>query len=714
MPTIKDIAREAGVSHATVSNVLNNKGNVSSKKIELVRDAARKLGYRPNEAASSLRAGGARLLAVILPGLSLSGYREIYEALAREARKRDYGILLRTTDDNRELEKKATDDVLASRATLCAAVDSLSQTDGDYPRLLEAGVRLLMIGSEREERPSVLLDMESAGREMALRAAKDGAVFVALMTGLYAYADSRVFAAAFEKAFLEACPGGRVQRVESPAAQAEKRAFAFFEDGCEPDAIVADCEELAQAALCVTRVTHPEKMPRIYTLSPSRPLQDERFIRYEMPFARLGAHMARALFDDKAPQHELLEGDGFKPCPSPALKKRARLNMLAIANPSTLALKSLLPALKADTGIELSMSFLPSSEVSAVLSRSGDVNDFDMVRMDLALMDYAAQTVLERLDKLPFDLNDVMGRMLPGLEKEYSLVDGEPRALPFDPSVHLLFYRKGLFEDAGVKRSYYERTREALRPPLSFEEYVRVARFFTRRLNRSSPTEYGTLLVRRASEWIMHFVALSKDGALNDLTDPVYFEALNQRKALEEAAAVCRDGRWDAAARQFACGDYAMMIAYANYAEAIAGAPLSGPAGPIGFARVPGGMPILGGGVLGVTRFTPRREEAAEFITWLYSDRVLTLLSLLSGCSPAKCAYESEAVLRVYPWFPMVRDGLKRGVRRGIFCRCSPPFDQLLLETQIAFQCQNAVAGVLPMDKALEHAQEIYLQAQKR
>ena len=40
MPTIKDIAREAGVSHGTVSNVINGRGNVSVEKIQLVWQAA--------------------------------------------------------------------------------------------------------------------------------------------------------------------------------------------------------------------------------------------------------------------------------------------------------------------------------------------------------------------------------------------------------------------------------------------------------------------------------------------------------------------------------------------------------------------------------------------------------------------------------------------------------------------------------------------------
>ena len=67
MPTIKDIAREAGVSHGTVSNVINGRGNVSVEKIQLVWQAAEKLGYKVNSKAQSLRQGQDRSIAVLLP-----------------------------------------------------------------------------------------------------------------------------------------------------------------------------------------------------------------------------------------------------------------------------------------------------------------------------------------------------------------------------------------------------------------------------------------------------------------------------------------------------------------------------------------------------------------------------------------------------------------------------------------------------------------------
>ena len=54
MATIKDIANLAGVSHGTVSNVLNKKGNVSVQKINLVENAVRQLGFKSNVQAKQL------------------------------------------------------------------------------------------------------------------------------------------------------------------------------------------------------------------------------------------------------------------------------------------------------------------------------------------------------------------------------------------------------------------------------------------------------------------------------------------------------------------------------------------------------------------------------------------------------------------------------------------------------------------------------------
>ena len=80
MATILDVARLAGVSQGTASNVLNRKGNVSSEKIRLVEEAAQKLGFTLNEKARMLRKGSSDSLAVILPNIQFKQYRDFYES----------------------------------------------------------------------------------------------------------------------------------------------------------------------------------------------------------------------------------------------------------------------------------------------------------------------------------------------------------------------------------------------------------------------------------------------------------------------------------------------------------------------------------------------------------------------------------------------------------------------------------------------------------
>ena len=76
MITVKDIARLASVSQGTVSNVLNNRGNVSAEKIQRVTDAAKQLGYVANAQAKLLRKDIplSNHIAVILPNIDEKRY----------------------------------------------------------------------------------------------------------------------------------------------------------------------------------------------------------------------------------------------------------------------------------------------------------------------------------------------------------------------------------------------------------------------------------------------------------------------------------------------------------------------------------------------------------------------------------------------------------------------------------------------------------------
>ncbi|WP_185908423.1 LacI family DNA-binding transcriptional regulator [Streptomyces sp. WAC02707] len=95
-PTSRDVAQAAGVSQAAVSLVLGDKwrGRVSEPTAQRVRDAARRLGYRPNLAARNLRLGRTRTVLLVVPALTTEFFAEVYTGAARVAAQHGFGVVL--------------------------------------------------------------------------------------------------------------------------------------------------------------------------------------------------------------------------------------------------------------------------------------------------------------------------------------------------------------------------------------------------------------------------------------------------------------------------------------------------------------------------------------------------------------------------------------------------------------------------------------------
>ncbi|MCC8250501.1 LacI family DNA-binding transcriptional regulator [Saccharothrix luteola] len=108
--TLKDIARAAGVSIMTVSNVINGKHDrVSAETVERVRRIVAELGYVPNGSARSLAANSSRLIGLLVPAasevsLAISPHNiAIVGHIERRLRKRGYHLLLRGVSDTAEI-----------------------------------------------------------------------------------------------------------------------------------------------------------------------------------------------------------------------------------------------------------------------------------------------------------------------------------------------------------------------------------------------------------------------------------------------------------------------------------------------------------------------------------------------------------------------------------------------------------------------------------
>lgn len=107
--SMRDVARVAGVSIGTVSNVLNTRGRVAPEMAERVQAAIEDLGYVRNDAARQLRAGRSRAIAFV----SLDAANPFFSALARGAEEQasatGYSVILANSDEKSEREASYLD-----------------------------------------------------------------------------------------------------------------------------------------------------------------------------------------------------------------------------------------------------------------------------------------------------------------------------------------------------------------------------------------------------------------------------------------------------------------------------------------------------------------------------------------------------------------------------------------------------------------------------
>lgn len=106
MATIVDVAREAGVSVATVSRVLNGKARVSERLRARVADAVEALQYVPNLTARNLRRNESRTILILAPNITNPYYAHIIAGIGSEAHEQGYGYYLCDTGGERRREQQ--------------------------------------------------------------------------------------------------------------------------------------------------------------------------------------------------------------------------------------------------------------------------------------------------------------------------------------------------------------------------------------------------------------------------------------------------------------------------------------------------------------------------------------------------------------------------------------------------------------------------------
>ena len=182
--TIYDVAREANVSMATVSRVVNGNPNVKPATRKKVTACIERLGYRPNAVARGLASRKTTTVGVIVPDISKSYYAELSRGIADVATMYEYNIILSNSDKRTLREMELIEDHLGKQVDgLIFMSDSIS--DEVRKVLKSANIPIVLAGTIDSEMhfPTVNIENKAAATDAMEALIANGHKHIAFISG---------------------------------------------------------------------------------------------------------------------------------------------------------------------------------------------------------------------------------------------------------------------------------------------------------------------------------------------------------------------------------------------------------------------------------------------------------------------------------------------------------------------------------------------------
>ncbi|HZG85891.1 LacI family DNA-binding transcriptional regulator [Paenibacillus sp.] len=251
--TIYDVAKEAGVSIATVSNAINGKGKVSKKRREQIFKIMEKLNYQPSVIASALMGKKTFTLGLLIPDISNPFFAEIARAIEDEAHVAGYSVVICSTDNKDErveryitlLEQKRVDGMIIGTGV---------EDSGILERLQSKSIPFVLIARESaaQAADTVVADDYVGGVLAARHLAELGHRRIAILAENLKVSSSRERIRGFKQGLAEMnvpFDDGDIVTCEFMIEEGRRGAFELLDRPVRPSAIFCCNDVLAIGAL---------------------------------------------------------------------------------------------------------------------------------------------------------------------------------------------------------------------------------------------------------------------------------------------------------------------------------------------------------------------------------------------------------------------------------------------------------------------------------
>ncbi len=160
MITIKDVAKELGVSYSSISRALNGKEGVSKATRDKILEAAERMGYQPNDLARGLVNKISNTVGVIVPDINNPFFGEIVAGIIDASNENEYNIFLCVSGWNPKIEKEYFNTLLKKRVD--GIILKSAGKNEDYDEI-KSPLMIIERYSKKRDNNSVEVDNELGG-----------------------------------------------------------------------------------------------------------------------------------------------------------------------------------------------------------------------------------------------------------------------------------------------------------------------------------------------------------------------------------------------------------------------------------------------------------------------------------------------------------------------------------------------------------------------
>lgn len=201
--TIKDIAKLAGVSAATVSRVINDDPGVNKKSKQKVLQVIEETSYVPNTVGRNLRKSKSDMILVMLPTLSNPFYSKILKGIEKRASELDYGVLVSVTHLESKTEKKYLK--MLQTKQVDGVISLFSKLDVDELNAFALKFPFVQCCeyTEGAQLPYVMIDNQKAAYEAARYFVSHGHKRIGMISGSFYASSERAREQGYKEALLD-------------------------------------------------------------------------------------------------------------------------------------------------------------------------------------------------------------------------------------------------------------------------------------------------------------------------------------------------------------------------------------------------------------------------------------------------------------------------------------------------------------------------------